>query len=217
MKTTFLKIATVVLMLTAGVKSYAANAETTKLTWLSKFYKIEVHGNVRLHLLQGEENAVEMRGTYFDHNALLQVDNGVLRVTCYRAERLDVWVTLYDLSSIDAYDNVLVDTYGKLSLIELSVELFNKAKANLNLDCFATHIKLNDNSLADISGTAMESDLAVNYASTLNSTGFLADQISRKRMEPVQRPPVQYAFSGASDGLFSLISGGSQLTVVNTH
>ena len=217
MKTTFLKIATVLLLLAAGTKIYAAVPEFTKLSWIHNFSKIEAHGNVHLHLLQGDANGVEIKGTYFDHNALLQVENGVLRITCYRAERLDVWITLYDLSAIAAFDNVLVDTYGKLSLIDLSVELFNKAKADLNLDCFATHIKLNDNSQADLSGTAMEGDLAVNYASTLNSTGFLADQISRKRMEPVQSTQVAYAFSGTSDDLFSLISKESQLTVVNTH
>jgi len=228
MKTTLLKIAMVVLMLIAGTKTYAADPEFTKLTWIHSFYKIEVHGNVHLHLLSGEKNGVEMKGTYFNHNALLQVENGVLRITCYRTECLDVWVTVYDLSEIAAYDNVLVDTYGKLSLIDLSVELFNKAKADLNLDCFATHIKLNDNSLADISGTAEESDLAVNYASTLNSTGFFAGKLSRKRMEPVQSIPVQYAVSGNSDDLFSpfegvkdqqfsVISKGTQLTVVNTH
>src|ERR1700750_1021007 len=103
MKTTFLKIATAVLLLTAGVKSYAAAPEFTKLTWLSNFYKVQVHGNVRLHLLQGEKNGVEMAGNYFNHNALLQVENGVLRITCYRTECLDVWVTVYDLNALEAY------------------------------------------------------------------------------------------------------------------
>jgi hypothetical protein len=228
MKTTFLKIVMALIILTAGTKIYAADPEFTKLTWLHSFSKIEAHGNVHLHLLQGEKNGVEIKGTYFDHNALLQVENGVLRITCYRAQRLDVWITLYDLNAIDAYDNVLVDTYGKLSLIDLSVELFNKAKANLNLDCFATHIKLNDNSLADISGTAIDSDMAVNYASTLNSNGFFADQISSRRIEPVQSGRLQYAESGTGDDLFSpfkgvtnqkfsIILNGNQLTVVNTY
>jgi hypothetical protein len=217
MKTTFFKIATLSFLLGLTTTTFAltpgGNPETTKLTWLSKFYKIEVHGNVRLHLLQGEKNAVEMRGTYFDHNALLQVDNGVLRITCYRTECLDVWVTVYDLSAIAAYDNVKLDTYGKLSVIELDVELFNKAKASLNLDCFSTHIKLNDSALADLSGYAMEGNLEVNYASTLSSSNFVADQVSRKRLAPVQQAPVRYNAQIENDDLFK----GEQLTVVNTH
>ena len=217
MKKTFLKIATLSLLLALSTTTFAVTPggtpETTKLTWLSKFYKIEVHGNVRLHLLQGEKNAVEMRGTYFDHNALLQVDNGVLRVTCYKTECLDVWVTVYDLSAIAAYDNVKLDTYGKLSVIELDVELFNKAKASLNLDCFSTHIKLNDSALADLSGSAMEGNLEVNYASTLNSSNFVADQVSWKRLAPIQQAPVRYNALIENDDLFK----GEQLTVVNTH
>ena len=146
-----------------------------------------------------------MSGTYYDHNALVQVENGVLRITCYRTERLDVWVTAYELSALAAYDNVLVNTQGTLSSLDLNVELFNKAKANLNLDCYSTHIKLNDNSLADISGTAAESELAVNYASTLNSTNFIARQMLKRRMDAAQ--PADYAVIGENDDLFSSFKG----------
>jgi hypothetical protein len=232
MKTTFLKIATVLLLAGTAGKSIAATPgkqpTSTVFSWITSFSKIEIHGNVHVHLLSGENTKVEMDGNYFNHSALVQVENGILRITCYKAERLNVWITLDDLREIAAYDNVLVDTQGKFSSIDLDVELYNKAKASMDLDCFCTHIKLNDESIADISGTAMESDLAVNYASTLNSTGFFADQISRKRMDPVQGIPVQYALSGTNDNLSSPFEGiqdsqfsvslkGSQLTVVNTH
>jgi hypothetical protein len=153
MKTNFLKIATLLFMLIAG-KTFAENPNKvqsyTELTWIPKFYKIEIHGNVELHLLPGDKCKVEMNSTYFDHNALVQVENGLLRITCYRTERLNVWVTADDLRAIAAYDNVLVQTEGTFSGIELDVELFNTAKANLNLDCFATNVKLNDRSMADI-------------------------------------------------------------------
>ncbi|TWI96653.1 hypothetical protein JN11_03764 [Mucilaginibacter frigoritolerans] len=196
MKTTFLKIATVLLILTAGTKTFAANPgsnqELTELTWINKFYKIEVHGNVRLHLLSGEKNGVQMSGTYYDHDALVEIENGVLRITCYSAERLDVWVTVYDLNALTAYDDVLVKTEGRFSSLDLDIELYDKAKADLNLDCCFIHIKLNDSSLANISGTAIESELAVNYASTLNSTNFIAAQMLKKRMDPAQRMPVEF-------------------------
>lgn len=233
MKTTFLKTAALLLlMLTAEKKSFAVNSEKsqeiTELTWISNFSKIEVHGNVQLHLLSGEKTKVEMSSTYYDHNALVQVENGVLRITCYRTERLNVWVTVNDLRALSAYDNVLVQTEGRFSALDLDVDLFNKAKADLYLNCLCTNIKLNDRSMADISGTAMESDMTVNYASTLNSTDFLADQILRERIVPVQNMRVQYAAYGTTDDLFSpfdnikdqsfsIIFNGNQLTVVNTY
>lgn len=233
MKTTFLKTAALLLMmLTAEKKSFAVNSEKrqeiTELTWISNFSKIEVHGNVQLHLLSGEKNKVEMSSTYYDHNALVQVENGVLRITCYRTQRLNVWVTVNNLRALSAYDNVLVQTEGRFSVLDLDVDLFNKAKADLYLNCLCTNIKLNDRSMADISGTAMESDMTVNYASTLNSTDFLADQTLRERIVPMQSLRVQYAAYGTTDDLFSpfdnikdqsfsIIFNGNQLTVVNTY
>jgi len=104
MKTTFLKIAALLLMLTAVKNSLAANSanrkEYAELTWIRDFYKIEAHGNVRLHLLSGEKSKVEMNSTYYDYNALVQVENGVLRITCYRAERLNVWIMINDLRAL---------------------------------------------------------------------------------------------------------------------
>lgn len=232
MKTTFLKIAIVLLMITAGNKTFATtpnkHQDWAELTWINNFYKVEVHGNVQVHLLSGEKNRVQMSGTYYDHNALVQVDNGVLRISCYRTERLDVWITVYDLSALAAYDNVLVKTEGSFSALDLDIDLFNNAKANVDLDCCFTHIKLNDSSVADISGTALESELDCNYAATLNSTNFSADQLSMKREMPVKQKYAEYAAIDNSDYLFDAIKGindqrftiilnGTQLTAVNAH
>lgn len=197
MKAILFKIAIVLLVLTAGNRASALNnnrvLQYTELTWIQDFYKIEVHGNVQLHLLSGDKNKIEMNNTYFNHNALVQVENGVLRITCYRAERLDVWVTAKDLRALNAYDSVLVQTYGKFMALEFDVELFDKAKANLNLECCFTNIELNDSSMANISGSAIESEFINNYASTLNATNFTAGQISRERLEPRWESRTQFA------------------------
>jgi hypothetical protein len=208
MKTNLLKIATLLFMLSAGNTSFAGTSENgqsyTELTWIRNFTKIEVHGNVQLHLLSGDKCRVEMNSTYFDHNALVQVENGVLRITCYRAERLNVWVTADDLRSLSAYDNVLVQTEGKFSALEFDVELYNKAKADLNLDCFAANVKLNDRSMADITGTAIESDLTSNYAATLNAAEFTADDLSRERVNPIWETRVEFLGNRNYDPFTSL-------------
>jgi hypothetical protein len=196
MKTTFLKIATLLFMITVGNRSFAANSgnaqQYTELTWINNFYKVEVHGNVQLHLVSGEKSKVEMSGTYYDHNALVQVEDGVLRITCYRKERLDVWVTVNDLHALSAYDNVLVQTEGKFSDLELYVELFNNAKADLDLDCCSANIKLSDRSIANISGRAIESELVSNYGATLNSTNFSANEISKERIAPMWEMRIEF-------------------------
>jgi len=208
MKINVLKIAALLLLLTAGKTSFAENSDKdqsySELTWIHRFYKIEVHGNVQLHLLSGDQSKVAMNITYFDHNALVQVEDGVLRITCYRAERLNVWVTADDLRVLFAYDNVLVQTEGKFSGLELDVELFNKAKAELNLDCFAANVKLNDRSMADITGTANVSDLTSNYAATLNSVNFSADQRFEKRIAPIWETHIEFLGTTGYDALTNL-------------
>lgn len=208
MKRTFLKIATLLFLLAAGKASFAKVSDKgqsyTELTWIHKFYKIEVHGNVQLHLLSGDKCIVEMNSTYFDHNALVQVEDGVLRITCYRTETLNVWVTTDDLRVLSAYDNVLIQTEGKFSAIELDVELFNKAKADLDLDCIAANVKLNDRSMADIKGTAMASDLTSNYAATLNTTSFSADQLAKERIDPIWETRIEFLGTTNYDSLTSL-------------
>jgi len=180
--------------------TYSGNRrEYTDLNWITNFYKIEVHGNVQLHLISGEKTKVEMNSNYYSNNALVQVDNGILRITCYRTQRLNVWVTVNDLSALSAYDNVIVQTEGKFSSLEFDVELFNKAKADLDLDCCSANIMLNDHSIANISGNAMQSDLATNYAATLNSANFLADQLSCSRVAPVWETKIVYAGSVDTD------------------
>lgn len=217
MKTTFFKIACVLLMMTIVNKSFAGNKpgrqEYTQLTWINSFYKIEAHGNVRLHLLYGEKNKVEMSGNYYNQNALVQVENGILRITCYHAERLDVWVTANDLRALDAYDNVLVQSEGKFSALELDVNLFNKAKADLDLDCCYSNIKLNDKSMADISGTAMQSQIDANYAATLNSADFNAGQLSENRIAPIWETRFEFAGAERPDGLSDVADDLQPLTV----
>ncbi len=215
MKTTFFKIATVLLILIAATNSFAANPVNTRkytgLNWITGFYKIEVHGNVQLHLITGEKTKIEMNSNYYNHNALVQVENGILRITCYRAERLNVWVTVNDLRALSAYDNVIVQSEGKFSSLEFEVELFNKAKANLDLDCYSANIKLNDHSLADISGTATESELAINYAATLNSANFLAEQLSCSRVAPVWETNIAFERNTDTDLIDNLTGDNKEL------
>jgi hypothetical protein len=203
MKTALLKIVTVLLLISAGNKTLAATNSTssawTTLPWITNFYKIEAHGNVEVHLICGDKNRVEINNTYYDHNALLQVEHGVLRVTCYNRARLQVWITVNDLRSLSAYDNVLVMSEGKFSAIDFDLELNNNAKATMDLDCCCAEITLNDRAKADIKGTTTEGDLSVNYAATLNKSSFMAYQLSSKRIDAAPQIPIQYAVSGGSN------------------
>lgn len=208
MKTSFLKIAAVVLMMTGAKASLASDTVNgqnyTDLTWINNFDRIEVHGNVQLHLISGEKNRVEMSDSYFDHNALVQVEKGVLRITCYREQRLNVWVTAADLRQLDAYDNVQVQSEGKFSALELDLALHNQAKADLDLDCITANVKLNDKSMADISGYAVEGELISNYAATLNCENFKTEYESALRINPILETTVTLAADTPDQSFFTL-------------
>src|SRR5476649_2745210 len=128
------KILTIIALTVAVLGTANAATKNTVVTVLSNvgtFNKIEVHGNVELVVANGDKNAVEMNNNYYAESALMQNDNGILRITSYNTQKLVVYVTANDLRSIAAYDNASVKSDGKLSLITLDVELHNTAYAGL--------------------------------------------------------------------------------------
>ena len=191
MKTQFLTIAAVLsIVFSVSNKSFAAvannnNVETTVLSDISNINKIEIHGNVELYVTSGESDKVKVYDSYYNQNALVQEQNGVLRISSYKAEKLVVWVTAADLRAISAYDNSSVKSFGKLSSLEMNISLNNNATASVDMDCSTTNIVLNDNTKADITGVAAQSNLTVNQGATVNTSKFAAEQSTMKRISPV--------------------------------
>ena len=149
----------------AGDKEHEA---VTVLTGISNISKIEVYGNVELYLSDGITDQVKVYNKYYSESALVQKQNGVLKISSYKAEKLVVWVTVRDLFNLSVYDNAQVKSFGKLSALELSVNLYNSASAQLNLDAYAVDVKLNDRAKADLEGTTNEANLVCDYSAFLN-------------------------------------------------
>ncbi len=185
MKTIVLTTA-IILATVLGINNstYAASANDGKtyitLTEISQISKIEVHGNVQLYLSDGQSDQVKVYNSYYKENALVQDQNGTLCITSYKAEKLVVWVTVNDLHSLSVYDNAEVKSFGKLSGIELDVNLYNHASAQLNLDAFHADITLNGDAKANISGNIIEGQLKYNEASFLNTSNLASVSVVRK-------------------------------------
>ncbi|MDO3628684.1 DUF2807 domain-containing protein [Mucilaginibacter sp. BT774] len=161
----------------AGTKDRDA---VTVLTEISNINKIEVHGNVELYLSDGAADQVKVYNKYYSENALVQNQNGVLKISSYKAEKLVVWVTVSDLFSLSVYDNAQVKSFGKLSALELNLNLYNNASAQLNLDAYAVNVKLNDRAKADIEGTTTEANLACDYSAFLNISNLNSEHLVKK-------------------------------------
>ena len=117
----------------AGNGSVAKKSKTevsTVLNNISKISKIEVRGNVELYISDSETDQVKVYNKYYEQSALVQSQNGVLRITSYADQKLVVWIKAADLRAITAYDNAEVRSFGKLSAIELEVNLHNNASVS---------------------------------------------------------------------------------------
>jgi len=188
MKTTifsFVTIAAIVLgigntTLAAGKDSAAKSTEvSTVLTNVPHISKIEVYGNVELFVSDSDTDQVKVYNKYYEQSALVQSQNGVLKISSYAGQKLVVWVKATDLRSITVNDNAEVRSFGKISPIDLKVTLNNNAYAKLNMDGFGVNITVNDRAKADLSGTVTECSLKYDQSATVNSTEFVAEHITR--------------------------------------
>ena len=179
MKTTILTIViavSTVFGISQSAKAATVNKEevSTILTNVTKISQIEVHGNVELYLSNGTTDQVKVYNSYYAESALVQDDNGTLRITSYSPQKLVVWVTVADLAKLEVYDNAHVRSFGKFSAISLDVKLFNRASAKLDMDAYAANITLYNHSKADLKGNTDEANISYDRSSMLNTANLVA-------------------------------------------
>ena len=189
MKTKILSfVAIAAIVLGIGNNTFAAtkndsaaknNEVSTVVPNVSKINKIEVRGNVELFVTDDENDQVKVYNRYYAESALVQSQKGVLRITSYSAQKLVVWVKASQLSSITAYDNAEVKSFGKLSPIEMEVTLHDNAYAKLDVDGYSVNVTLNNRAKADLTGNATQCNLKYDRSATLNSTNFAAEHMVR--------------------------------------
>ncbi|MGF7038850.1 GIN domain-containing protein [Mucilaginibacter lappiensis] len=163
------------------------------LTDITRINKIEIYGNVKLYVSNGPADQVKVYNQYYSESALVQSQNGVLRISSYKAEKLEVWVTAKELNAITAYDNAEISSFGNLSTIQLDVKLYNNASANLKLDAYSARVTMNDKTRANLSGTVNEYSINRSVASSVNRTDLVADH-STEVLNGVKAKISEYAF-----------------------
>ena len=147
--------------------------------------KIEVRGNVELYLSDGAVNEVKVYNKYYSESALVQNQNGTLRISSYKNEKLIVWITVNDLRSITAYDNADIKSFGKLSAIDMSVNLYGNSSAKLDVIMFTATINVNDHAKADIKGDVTNCYLTHDRSATVNSAALATNKMVINNVAPV--------------------------------
>ena len=155
------------------------DAASVTLTQMGKINKIEIRGNVELFVSDGTSDQVKVYNKYYSESALVQSQNGVLRISSYKNQKLVVWVTAADLQAISAYDNAEVKSFGKLERLDLEVNLYNTASADLNLDAYKSTINVSNRAKANISGTVNDYNLTQDQSATVNQSNLAAVNSSK--------------------------------------
>jgi hypothetical protein len=190
MKTQVITIAAIIALAfgTVNVSNAATKVNAaTVLENVSKINNIEVRGNVQVFVSAGTADKIKVYNNYYGEDALVQSQNGTLRISSYTNQKLVVWVTVNDLHSINAYDNAEVKSFGKLSVIDLNVNLYNNATADLNLDSYSADVKLSDHAKANLAGNVNEFDLTYAQSATVNQANFIAEHKVIKNVKPVTK------------------------------
>jgi len=189
MKTQILTLITLATLTVATTSTTFANTKTdsnyTILNNVNRITSIEAHGNVEVLITSGDKDGVKILDSYYDQNALVQNEDGVLRVTSYKKEKLVIQVTVTDLRTITATDNAVIKSYGRLSSLDLKVELNDNAGAQLEIDAFAATFNINDRAKADISGTIEDYELNYSRSATVNRTYLTAFNRAEKITTPM--------------------------------
>jgi len=152
----------------------------TVLTQPSPVSRIEVRGNVELFVSDGPTDQVKVYNNYYAENALVQGQDGVLRIASYNDQKLVVWVSSACLQKISVYDNASVKSFGKLSAIALDVNVYDNASAQLNIDASAINLNLHGRAKADLSGSATQANLTCDYSSTLNYAMLDSEHLAKR-------------------------------------
>jgi hypothetical protein len=184
----FSMIAIAAIALGVGTTSYAAvkdsaarnNGEvSTVLTNVTRINKIEVRGNVELYVSDADSDQVKVYNKYYGESALVQSQNGVLRIASYADQKLVVWVKAADLRAITAYDNAEVKSFGHLSPLDITVTLNDNAYANLKVSGYGMNVVLNGRAKADLKGDVEQGTLKYSRSATVNTTEFVAAHLTR--------------------------------------
>ncbi|SFG57191.1 GIN domain-containing protein [Pedobacter insulae] len=167
-------LTTVVLTSSAFASSDDQKNNITVLNQVKNITKLEVNGNVKVLLMQAPTESVKVYDSYYSKNALVQQQNGVLRISSFQDETLTVAVYVRNLSSVQLADNATIKTYGKVSFLTLDVILKDKSSADINASTVSLYTSVKDNATLTLSGTTEDHTAMLGSLAQMTTNQFIA-------------------------------------------
>jgi hypothetical protein len=168
----------VVLTSSAFASTDVKNNNVTVLNQVKNISKIEVKGNVEVILVQAPVESVKVYDSYYSKNALVQQQDGVLRISSFQKETLSVVVYVRELSSIEAADNAQVKTYGKINFLSLAIKLSGSATADINASTISLYTSVKDSASLKLAGSTTDHYAVLSAQAKLSMGSFAAETSS---------------------------------------
>ena len=146
----------------------------TVLNQVKNISKLVVSGNVEVFLIQASTESVKVYDSYYSKNALVQQEQGVLRISSFQKETLKVAVYGNNISSIQASDNATVKTFGKVSFLSLDVILKDKATANIEANTVSLYTSVIDSASLTLSGSTEDHTAVLGSVAKMSMNHFTA-------------------------------------------
>ena len=166
---------TAIVLSTAAFSTSVSASEVHPLTIsaLGSFKKVSVKGNVEVILIQRDNNGV----AYAEDNAgtvKIMHDGDVLRITSTDRTTAKVIVYLTDIYRIEAAENAVVKTEGKLNSKYLQIFLKGNAHAEINTTTEGLYTVIQDNADLKLSGSTDNHTLVMGNTQKLTIDKFAA-------------------------------------------
>ena len=180
MKTQILKMmaltvtAFVVIIITSSKKTKAAekNIVVTEFKDVRNIHKISIMGNVELHLTQGTRENLKVHNAYYSKNALVQWENGELRISSFENEKLTVHITVTNLTALEASGESTVATTNQLSAVDLDIQLKDNATAKVQAAAINISSTLSGKAQLDIEGESINQHIGLSGAAGYQASNF---------------------------------------------
>lgn len=147
---------------------------TTTLASSFSFNKIKITGKVKIELVQGEREKIEVYGDYSSKNTSIKRQGYTLIVKSSEYQPVTIRISVADLQRIDASGDVVVETIGKFNLKYLQIFLKDNAKANVKATTESMYTFIKDRSDLKLSGATLDYTSVRDSVSKLTLEHFVA-------------------------------------------
>ncbi|RZL26086.1 MAG: hypothetical protein EOO96_22755 [Pedobacter sp.] len=165
------------IVLTSSIFAADANAgekkPTTSVNAASNYKRIVIKGNVEVTLIQGAKEGV----SYTDDNtgkAKIMQEGNILKISSSDKDLVKITVYVADIFRIDASDNAVVKTNGKIRTKYLQVFLRGNAQAEINSTTEGLYTVIEDYSDLKLSGATDNHTIVMGKTPKLTIDRFAA-------------------------------------------